>query len=1026
MIFWKVLSTFIILIFSRIHVCHTAYCGFPGTAVNGRVGFSSDTLSSGTFAAYSCDDGYTLLGSKSRYCLDEGKWSGSLPVCVVNVALNKPVNASSSADGGAAEHGNDGNVDNRHRKQFCVETQREDHPWWQVDLLGFYDIYGLHIIGNADADAGRTVGNIQIRVGNSTYAAENKLCAWIPEALDPSAPREIQCAVPLRGRFVSIHSGDADTVLSFCEAQIFSSQELPSLKCPVQSAQTYVFQQRCYDVHVEARTNQAKAGKNCQDNSGTLVTKVTAASQQFLAGILKRLENSKLLSTPANVWMGLSRNLGAQPWFWHWPNNASLNETFWGDGQPNEFDSRAQVCTAFSSEMDYKWNDQLCNVEANWICQYDPVSCGSPEIRPNSTITGKKPGSKIGETIEYHCEVGNQMIGSPNRTCLRDGNWGPTEAAVCRYVDCGELPKVKDAVTFLLQGRTTYGAGGEYACAGNLSLIGSSRAYCTGDGWSGAPPECRYVNCGFLPAIANGAALLLDSGTYYKARARYECTENYTLIGTTMLTCNENSSWNDSIPLCKLKECPPVPPLINGQISGSNYSLGNQLTYACNEGYYLSSDVPSTRLCLMNQQWSTEAPTCIPIDCGMPEQLANGTFSLLNDGTTYNKTVIYGCESNFALHGDQQRICTLASVWSGTAPKCIVSSCKAPDLDDNQSFITANFSVGNIVQFGCKAGYRVQGVQNYTCHPDGYWIGNKPICHFLDCGPPPVVKHGSYRSSGPDHGLGTIVTYSCDSNTTLLGDSVIYCTETETWSGYPPTCVGCGPPEFVNKAVIRGDDYSLNGTLDYACEPGYKLIGLTKRTCLFPGNWTGLPPVCTEITCPLPPAPVNGTLSSRKPVKVGSAVKFLCNPGNVVIGPSEATCALDGSWNVDAPTCKYVMCGKPMEVKHAKAHYNGTEYGSYVKYICKETYFLHGKSEIFCAENGHWDPLPECSTLPPAEEKVQAGRLLDDEANVSSPKKAAEGGATSHASQLGMGIGIAVACLLVILTFVGSVIWIRV
>ena len=70
---------------------------------------------------------------------------------VVNVALNKPANASSAVSiGGVAEHGNDGNIDNRHRKQFCVETTREAAPWWKVDLLAAYEVFGVQIYGNAD------------------------------------------------------------------------------------------------------------------------------------------------------------------------------------------------------------------------------------------------------------------------------------------------------------------------------------------------------------------------------------------------------------------------------------------------------------------------------------------------------------------------------------------------------------------------------------------------------------------------------------------------------------------------------------------------------------------------------------------------------------------------------------------------------------------------------------------------------------------------------------------------------------
>jgi hypothetical protein len=92
----------------------------------------------------------------------------------------------------------------------------------------------------------------------------------------------------------------------------------------VHSAQTYVFQRRCYDIHVEAKTSVAKATKNCQDNGGTLVTKLTTATQDFLTGTLKRLELSKVLSraSATAMWIGMTRSPGNQPWNWRWSNSA--------------------------------------------------------------------------------------------------------------------------------------------------------------------------------------------------------------------------------------------------------------------------------------------------------------------------------------------------------------------------------------------------------------------------------------------------------------------------------------------------------------------------------------------------------------------------------------------------------------------------------------------------------------------------------------------------------------------------------
>ena len=125
----------------------------------------------------------------------------------------------------------------------------------------------------------------------------------------------------------------------------------------------------------------------------------------------------------------------------------------------------------------------------------DPMGCGNPDIKPNATLAAAKTPTtmyslKVGDTVDYHCEVGNQMVGLANRTCLRDGSWAPA-APSCKYVDCGDLPRVKDSVQFFLQQRTTFGAEAEYACVGNLSLIGSPRTQCGAAGWSGSPPECR-------------------------------------------------------------------------------------------------------------------------------------------------------------------------------------------------------------------------------------------------------------------------------------------------------------------------------------------------------------------------------------------------------------------------------------------------------------------------------------------------------------------------------------------------------
>lgn len=54
-------------------------CGDPGTPRNGRREVSSTTFRSAVL--YSCNDGFSLVGSELRVCTASGEWSGFIPTC---------------------------------------------------------------------------------------------------------------------------------------------------------------------------------------------------------------------------------------------------------------------------------------------------------------------------------------------------------------------------------------------------------------------------------------------------------------------------------------------------------------------------------------------------------------------------------------------------------------------------------------------------------------------------------------------------------------------------------------------------------------------------------------------------------------------------------------------------------------------------------------------------------------------------------------------------------------------------------
>ena len=59
-------------------------CGYLSSPSYGRV--SVTTLGIRERATYTCNSGFSLVGSSTRTCLSEGSWSGSQPIC--NCMLN--------------------------------------------------------------------------------------------------------------------------------------------------------------------------------------------------------------------------------------------------------------------------------------------------------------------------------------------------------------------------------------------------------------------------------------------------------------------------------------------------------------------------------------------------------------------------------------------------------------------------------------------------------------------------------------------------------------------------------------------------------------------------------------------------------------------------------------------------------------------------------------------------------------------------------------------------------------------------
>ena len=101
---------------------------------------------------------------------------------------------------------------------------------------------------------------------------------------------------------------------------------------------------------------------------------------------------------------------------------------------------------------------------------------------------------------------------------------------------------------------------------------------------------------------------------------------------------------------------------------------------------------------------------------------------------------------------------------------------------------------------------------------------------------------------------------------------------------------------------------TLNGTtfrssVTYTCNDDYRMKGESRRRCLSSGHWSGSLPLCVPVDCGEPRSPQNGYTAHRGTV-VGNMVSYSCNRGYNLIGNLKRTCLNTGLWSGSVPECR--------------------------------------------------------------------------------------------------------------------------
>ncbi|XP_035660822.1 sushi, von Willebrand factor type A, EGF and pentraxin domain-containing protein 1-like [Branchiostoma floridae] len=161
-------------------------------------------------------------------------------------------------------------------------------------------------------------------------------------------------------------------------------------------------------------------------------------------------------------------------------------------------------------------------------------------------------------------------------------------------------------------------------------------------------------------------------------------------------------------------------------------------------------------------------------------------------------------------------------------------------------------------------------------------------------------------------------------------------TTTLPWVTTSSQCSKLTPP--TNGAVTGSNSY--RDVTIFTCNPGYKLVGTSTRTCQSDGTWSGGSPACKIVQCPTLKPSVNVIMEGTKSYR--GVTYFSCTRGHSVVGAKSIKCRADA-----------VQCTRLTPPRNgAVSVYNS--YGDVATFTCNPGYKLVGTSTRTCQSDGTW------------------------------------------------------------------------
>ncbi|KAJ8038237.1 Sushi, von Willebrand factor type A, EGF and pentraxin domain-containing protein 1 [Holothuria leucospilota] len=329
-----------------------------------------------------------------------------------------------------------------------------------------------------------------------------------------------------------------------------------------------------------------------------------------------------------------------------------------------------------------------------------------------------------------------------------------------------------------------------------------------------------------------------------------------------------------------------------------------------------------------------------------------------------NRRCVRQCESHSDCLRGRRCVCDDACGLS-CIPIDRVNHCE--DLSSDQTVRVSirpnNRTFGSIATYVCRNGHdEVGGSNERKCVGSGQWGGNPLTCiPRVRCAQPPEVANSVHNGTKSYYVDGDIVIYRCDFGYYRSGYLPLSRCNRNEWSEIQFQCSpkSCGDPGHILNGRRIGASFVFLGSVEYTCNPGYELRGLSRRYCQADQEWSGSLPTCHPIRCPDPGVPEDG-------FKIGSdysydeIVSYECNTRYILEGQSSIRCQANRTWSAPRPTCRLIQCRRPDEPRNGNSDALLEYYGQQgtVRFQCDRGYTLRGSMVITCNEHEQWSPPP--------------------------------------------------------------------